>query len=185
MLPAALDAAASGSLGFCLVNLSDGVTPAARLQNRACQFPGTRLLSDRIPVMDAPVPPGARGLPVRGSDHCGSYPLRSVETAPALRASAPLLATTAFRPPSPRQHILGITPGLGFLGNPPSRAMRWAPAPLPWRAPGWFPRSCCPFGATVGLHSPPEPLWGALGTETCQTAARSHFGQAHRSALWA
>ncbi len=36
------------------VNLSDGVAPAARLQNRACHFHGTRLLSNPILVMDTP-----------------------------------------------------------------------------------------------------------------------------------
>jgi hypothetical protein len=35
------------------VILGDKVTPAARLQNRACLFPSTRLLSYLILVMDA------------------------------------------------------------------------------------------------------------------------------------
>ncbi len=37
------------------VNLSDGVAPAARLQNRACHFHGTRLLSNPILVTDTPL----------------------------------------------------------------------------------------------------------------------------------
>ena len=38
------------------VNLSDGVAPAARLQNRACGFHRTRLLSSPTLVTDAPLP---------------------------------------------------------------------------------------------------------------------------------
>ena len=37
------------------VNLSGGVAPAARLQNRACGFHRTRLLSNPILVTDTPL----------------------------------------------------------------------------------------------------------------------------------
>ena len=35
-----------------IVNLSEGVAPSARLQNRTGQFPGIRLLNDRVFVRD-------------------------------------------------------------------------------------------------------------------------------------
>ena len=41
----------------------------------------------------------------------------------------PLLIPNPFRRPSPRQPILGITPGVCFLGNPAADGMRWTPAP--------------------------------------------------------
>ena len=35
-------------------NLNDGVAPAARLQDRACHFLGTRFLGNPIPELDTP-----------------------------------------------------------------------------------------------------------------------------------
>jgi len=49
--------------------------------------------------------------------------------------------------------------GLRFLGHPtPPRLAAWSPAPaLPERALGGFPRSVCPFSATLGRYYTPCP----------------------------
>jgi hypothetical protein len=63
------------------------------------------------------------------------------------------------RVPALRQPILGITPGLCFLGHPtPSRLTAWSPAPaLPERALDGFSRSMCPFCVALGRYCTPCP----------------------------
>src|SRR5712692_7154676 len=97
-----------------------------------------------------------------------------------------VLVPLPSKPPCLRQRIPRLSRGPLLLRQSRRRAHAVGTCSVyrpPRRATRRFPRSCCPFCATVGPHSPPEPLWGALGTETCQTAAHSQFGQAHRSAL--
>jgi hypothetical protein len=70
-----------------------------------------------------------------------------------------LSAPVPSRVPALRLPILGITPGICFLGHPtPPRLAAWSPAPaLPERALGGFPRSVCPFSVTLGRYSTPYP----------------------------
>jgi hypothetical protein len=69
----------------------------------------------------------------------------------------PLPVPVPSHVPALRQHILGVTPGLCFLGHPtPPGLTAWSPTPaLPESAPGRFPRSVCPFSMTVGRYSTP------------------------------
>ena len=63
------------------------------------------------------------------------------------------LMPVSSRIPVPRQHIPGITQGIGFLGYPtPSRLAAWSPAPAQGReSRDGFPRSECPFDVTLEL----------------------------------
>ena len=88
-----------------------GSPPLPRFQNRACAFPFTRLLSGAAPVMSTIQPTGlgdALSALHTSLGHAG------------FRSSACLLAPLPSTPPLPRQPILGITPGLRFLGDPAS-----------------------------------------------------------------
>ena len=84
------------------VILSDGVAPAARLQNRACHVNGTRLLSARILGMDTPL--GAGTITFRGYGRC-VLSTRSDETSLAFWAYTSLLPPRSVRTPSARQPI--------------------------------------------------------------------------------
>ena len=57
--------------------------------------------------------------------------------------------------------ILGITPGISFLGHPtPPRLTAWSPAPaLPERALDGFPRSVHPFFVALGRYYTPCPTY--------------------------
>ncbi len=82
-----------------------------RLQNRACAFPFTRLLSGAAPVMSTIPPTGLGDALSTLHTYLGQAGFMSY---------ACLLVPLPSTPPLPRQPILGITPGLRFLGDPSS-----------------------------------------------------------------
>src|SRR5215831_14617736 len=88
-----------------------GSPPLPRFQNRACAFPFTRLLSGAAPVMSTIQPTGLRDALSALHTYLGHAGFMS---------SACLLGPLPSTPPLPRQRILGMTPGLGFLGDPTS-----------------------------------------------------------------
>src|SRR6266852_2748106 len=88
-----------------------GSPPLPRFQNRACAFPFTRLLSGAAPIMSTIQPTGLGDALSTLHTYLGTAGFMSY---------ACLLAPLPSSPPLPRQHILGITPGLGFLGDPAS-----------------------------------------------------------------
>src|SRR5215831_15861935 len=88
-----------------------GSPPLPRFQNRACAFPFTRLLSGAAPVMSTIQPTGlgdALSTLHTSLGHAG------------FMSYACLLVPLPSTPPLPRQPILGMTPGLRFLGDPSS-----------------------------------------------------------------
>src|SRR5262249_15905402 len=104
--------------------------PPPLLQNRACHFRGTRLLSDvpsgrgiRLAVADSPDDLGSdvSRLPLAGH--------RSLAFPRGFSRFFALLLLITCPSPSSRQRILGIPPGLGFWRNPSPYALRLAPAP--------------------------------------------------------
>ena len=109
----------------------EGSLPPPLLQNRACHFGGTRLLSD-VPSV----------IGVRPSLDDGWSDLWSVVsrlslvghrslTLPRGSSTSPaLLLPITCTSPSSRQHIRGIALGLGFLRNPSPYALRLALAPV-------------------------------------------------------
>jgi hypothetical protein len=90
---------------------SGGLPLLTRLQNRACAFPFTRLLSDAAPVMST--------IPLTGLGDALSA-LHTYLGQAGFMSSACLFVPLPSTPPLPRQRILGIAPGLGFLGDPTS-----------------------------------------------------------------
>src|SRR5262249_32421507 len=88
-----------------------GSPPLPRFQNRACAFPFTRLLSGAAPVMSTIHPTGLGDALSALHTYLGHAGFMSY---------AYLLAPLPSTPPLPRQPILGMTPGLGFLGDPTS-----------------------------------------------------------------
>src|SRR5215831_6087026 len=88
-----------------------GSPPLPRFQNRACAFPFTRLLSGAAPVMSTSQLTGLRDALSALHTYLGQAGFMS---------SACLLVPLPSTPPLPRQHILSIAPGLGFLGDPTS-----------------------------------------------------------------
>ena len=88
-----------------------GSPPLPRFQNRACAFPFTRLLSGAAPVMSTIQPTGLGDALSTLHTYLGQAGFMSY---------ACLLVPLPSTPPLPRQRILGITPGLGFLGDPAS-----------------------------------------------------------------
>src|SRR2546429_3040536 len=90
---------------------SGGLPLLTRLQNRACAFPFTRLLSGAAPVMSTIQPTGLGDALSALHTYLGTAGFMSY---------ACLLAPLPSTPPLPRQPILGITPGLRFLGDPSS-----------------------------------------------------------------
>src|SRR5262244_2662373 len=88
-----------------------GSPPLPRFQNRACAFPCTRLLSGAAPVMSTIEPTGLGDALSALHTYLGQAGFMSY---------ACLLAPLPSTPPLPRQPILGITPGLRFLGDPSS-----------------------------------------------------------------
>src|SRR6266571_8896439 len=97
---------------FLLALPKSGELPLlTRLQNRACAFPFTRLLSDAAPVMST--------IQLTGLGDALSA-LHTYLGQAGFMSYACLLVPLPSTPPLPRQRILGITPGLGFLGDPTS-----------------------------------------------------------------
>ena len=100
------------ALAFPLVGLPPTEHASLRwTHNRACAFPFTRLLSGAAPVMSTIEPTGLGDA------------LSALHTSlgqAGFRSSACLLAPLPSTPPLPRQPILGMTPGLRFLGDPSS-----------------------------------------------------------------
>src|SRR2546426_10556066 len=88
-----------------------GSPPLPRFQNRACAFPFTRLLSGAALVMSTIEPTGLGDALSALHPYLGQAGFMSY---------ACLLAPLPSTPPLPRQPILGMTPGLGFLGDPSS-----------------------------------------------------------------
>src|SRR6266700_1974918 len=88
-----------------------GSPPLPRFQNRACAFPFTRLLSGAAPVMSTIERTGLGDTLSTLHTYLGTAGFMSY---------ACLLAPLPSTPPLPRQPILGITPGLRFLGDPSS-----------------------------------------------------------------
>src|SRR6266481_1127555 len=88
-----------------------GSPPLPRFQNRACAFPFTRLLSDAAPVMSTIPPTGLGDALSTLHTYLGQAGFMSY---------ACLLVPLPSTPPLPRQPILGMTPGLRFLGDPAS-----------------------------------------------------------------
>src|SRR6266851_688860 len=91
--------------------LATVLSPLPRFQNRACAFPFTRLLSDAAPVMSTIQPTGLGDALSTLHTYLGQAGFMSY---------ACLLVPLPSTPPLPRQPILGITPGLRFLGDPSS-----------------------------------------------------------------
>src|SRR5262245_47082467 len=90
---------------------SGGLPLLTRLQNRACAFPFTRLLSGAAPVMSTIQPTGLGDALSALHTYLGHAGFMSYTC---------LLAPLPSTPPLPRQPILSITPGLRFLGDPSS-----------------------------------------------------------------
>src|SRR2546426_5091915 len=90
---------------------SGGLPLLTRLQNRACTFPFTRLLSGAAPVMSTIKPTGLGDALSALHTYLGQAGFMSY---------ACVLVPLPSTPPLSRQRILGITPGLGFLGDPAS-----------------------------------------------------------------
>src|SRR6266704_4400473 len=88
-----------------------GSPPLTRLQNRACAFPFTRLLSGAALVKSTIQPTGLGDALSALHTYLGQAGFMSY---------ACLLVPLPSTPPLPRQHILGTTPGLRFLGDPTS-----------------------------------------------------------------
>jgi len=88
-----------------------GSPPLPRFQNRACAFPFTRLLNGAAPVMST--------IQLTGLGDALSA-LHTYLGQAGFMSYACLLGPLPSTPPLPRQHILGIAPGLGFLGDPTS-----------------------------------------------------------------
>ena len=137
----------------------EGSLPPPLLQNRACHFCGTRLLSDvpfvrgiRLAVADSPEDLGSdvSRLPLAGH--------RSLALTRGFSRFFALLLLITCPSPSSRQRLLGIPPGRGFLRNPSPYAMRLAPAPVihtARRGQTGLLRSQVPWFASVGRCSPP------------------------------
>src|SRR2546426_10660603 len=109
----------------------EGSLPPPLLQNRACHFCGTRLLSDAPSVRGiCPTVIDSRAdlwsdvarLPLAGH--------RSLTLQRGFERLSSALPPITCPSPSSRQPILGMTPGLCFLRNPSPYAMRLAPAPV-------------------------------------------------------
>ena len=145
----------------------NGSLPPPLLQNRACHFCGTRLLSDAPFVMRHLS--GCRHTAVETCDLTfRASPLRDI--APSRygvgsSACAALLPPITCTSPPARQHIRGITLGLGFLGDPLPMGIRLAPAhDRRMRARIRLLRSQFPWLASVGRCFPP----GFLAVQTGQ-----------------
>ncbi len=91
---------------------SAGLPPLTRLQNRTCRFRVIRLLSGAALVKST--------IAQTGSSDWLSALHTYLGTKPGFMSYACLLTTRSSTPPLPRQHILSITPSLGFLGDPSS-----------------------------------------------------------------
>ena len=97
-----------------------------------------------------------------GSRDCFSALHTYLGTRPGFMSYACLLTTLSSTPPLPRQHILGVTPGLGFLGDPtPASTCGRRPAPPRWRALVRLRRSWVPFGVACRVALFAGVLWDA------------------------
>jgi hypothetical protein len=119
------------SAGRCWLQSMNRWLHPPLLQNPACAFPRTRLLND-VPIVS-----GIRGVEHTTPRTCDlrfwASPYRGI--APSRRsagssACSALLLPITCTSPSSRQHIRGVTLGLGFLRNPSPYALRLAPAPM-------------------------------------------------------
>src|SRR3989440_6026809 len=114
----------------------EGSLPPPLLQNRACHFGGTRLLSDAPSVIGIrlTVDDGWSDLwsAVSRLSRVGH---RSLTLPRGSSAFPALLLPITCTSPSSRQRIRGIALGLGFLRNHAPYALRLAPAPVMDRVP--------------------------------------------------
>ena len=108
----------------------EGSLPPPLLQNRACHFCGTRLLSDAPSVI------GIRPTIDDGWSDVWSVVSRlslvghrSLTRPRGSSAFPALLLPITCTSPSSRQHIRGMTLGLGFLRHPTPSTLRLAPTP--------------------------------------------------------
>jgi hypothetical protein len=109
----------------------DGSLPPPLLQNRACHFCGTRLLSDVPSVIGIrPTVNDNRADLWSDVSRLSLVGHRSLTPQHGSSASPALLLPITCPSPSSRQHIRGIALGLGFLRNPSPSALRLAPAPV-------------------------------------------------------
>jgi hypothetical protein len=166
----------------CFVAVDEGITPLASASEP--DMPLSRHPAPQSPDLLARTPPLLKSLerpPFTALTHVSSHPLGSLRR---LRASPPLLATRSFRRPSPRQLIWGITPSLGFLGNPSRLVIRLAPA-LTSQQRGLL-RSSCSFCASVESSYPPGFAGVNLGHSTrCPAPSLVPFGPSqYSSARW-
>ena len=118
----------------------EGALPPPLLQNRACHFCGTRLLSDAPSVIGiCPTVHDNRADLWSDVSRLSLAGHRSLTPQHGSSASPALLLPITCTSPSSRQHIRGIALGLGFLRNPSPSALRLAPAPVLRRAGehGW------------------------------------------------
>ena len=118
----------------------EGSLPPPLLQNRACHFCGTRLLSDAPSVIGiCPTVHDNRADLWSDVSRLSLAGHRSLTPQHGSSASPALLLPITCTSPSSRQHIRGIALGLRFLRNPSPSALRLAPAPVLCRAGehGW------------------------------------------------
>ena len=109
----------------------EGSLPSPLLQNRACHFCGTRLLSDVPSVIGIrPTVNDNRADLWSDVSRLSLVGHRSLTPQHGSSASPALLLPITCPSPSSRQHIRGIALGLGFLRNPSPSALRLAPAPV-------------------------------------------------------
>src|SRR5262245_2473718 len=114
----------------------EGSLPPPLLQNRACRFGGTRLLSDVPSVIGiCPTVNDNRADLWSDGSRLSLVGHRSLTPQHGSSASPALLLPSTYTSPSSRQHIRGMTLGLSFLRNPSPYALRLAPAPVVDRGP--------------------------------------------------
>ena len=128
----------------------EGSLPPSLLQNRACHFCGTRLLSD-APFVIGIRPTVDDSWSDLWSDvsRLSLVGHRSLTLLHGSSASLALLRPITCTSPSSRQHIRGITHGFGFLRHPSPYALWLAPTPV---------IDCMPE-STYGVTSFLIPVW--------------------------
>jgi hypothetical protein len=109
----------------------EGSLPPPLLQNRACHFCGTRLLSDAPSVIGIrPTVDNSWSDLWSDVSRLSLAGHRSLMPEHGSSASPALLLPITCPSPSSRQHIQGSALGLRFLRNPSPYALRLAPAPV-------------------------------------------------------
>ena len=109
----------------------EGSLPPPLLQNRACHFCGTRLLSDAPSVIGIrPTVDNSWSDLWSDVSRLSLVGHRSLMPQHGSSAFPALILSITCTSPSSRQHIRGITLGLGFLRNPSPYALRLALAPV-------------------------------------------------------